>query len=56
MQGRVLERCEVGWRGRDHRGDYWNWPMVLWVVGGSDARERQSWLVIGTAGRYICQQ
>lgn len=47
----------MGWRGRDHLGDCWDWPRALWAVGSSDARERQSWLIIvGAAGKYICHQ
>lgn len=47
-----------GWeREREHRGDCWDRPRALWVIGGSGARERQSWPVVaGTEGRCICQQ
>lgn len=50
MQSRLLERWEVGWRGRDHGRNCWDWPRALWDVGGSHARERQSWpVIVGTA-------
>lgn len=57
MQSRVLERWEVGGRERERRGDCWDRPRALWVIGGSGARERQSWPVqAGTEGRCICQR